>query len=71
MILSTSLIMEGYDVVIITSFYGQTQFKDTFGVVDPATGEKLISATWQSGISNSSLVGQVRRVLLLLLDVSY
>ncbi|KAL6812343.1 putative MFS alpha-glucoside transporter [Trichoderma camerunense] len=59
MFLSTSLIMEGYDLVIITSFYGQTQFQDRFGEVDPSTGKKYISAPWQSGLSNSSLVGQL------------
>ena len=76
MFLSTSLIMEGYDLVIvssqflisiivkaefskITSFYGQTQFKDKFGVYDPSSGQKLIPAAWQSGLSNSALVGQL------------
>ncbi|KAL1893347.1 hypothetical protein Sste5346_006525 [Sporothrix stenoceras] len=62
--LSTSLIMEGYDLVIITSFYGQTQFKERFGTVDPATGDKLITAPWQSGLSNSSVVGQLAGLLI-------
>ncbi|KAJ5306910.1 hypothetical protein PENANT_c003G09966 [Penicillium antarcticum] len=57
--LSTSLIMEGYDLVIITSFYGQSQFKNRFGEVDPVTGAKTISASWQSGLSNSAVVGQL------------
>ncbi|KAK1855911.1 MFS alpha-glucoside transporter [Colletotrichum chrysophilum] len=57
--LSTSLIMEGYDLVIITSFYGQTQFKNRFGVYDEGSGEKLIPPEWQSGLSNSALVGQL------------
>ncbi|KAI0377241.1 putative MFS alpha-glucoside transporter [Hypomontagnella monticulosa] len=59
MFLSTSLIMEGYDLVIITSFYGQTQFKERFGVWDEGTGERLITPEWQSGLSNSALVGQL------------
>ncbi|KAG8629366.1 hypothetical protein KVT40_003231 [Elsinoe batatas] len=59
MILSTSLIMEGYDLVIITSFYGQKQFQNRFGVVNPATGDKLITPEWQSGLSNSAVVGQL------------
>lgn len=63
MFLSTSLIMEGYDLVIITSFYGQTQFQSRFGVVDPATGKKVITAPWQSGLSNSALVGQLAGLL--------
>ncbi|KAJ5692605.1 hypothetical protein N7462_002028 [Penicillium macrosclerotiorum] len=64
MFLSTSLIMEGYDLVIITSFYGQTQFKQRFGIVDKATGLKYIPASWQSGLSNSSVVGQLAGLLI-------
>ncbi|GES64123.1 MFS alpha-glucoside transporter [Aspergillus terreus] len=63
MFLSTSLIMEGYDLNIITSFYGQTQFKNRFGIANPKTGEKAIPASWQSGLSNSSLVGQLGGLL--------
>ncbi|KAF1923841.1 uncharacterized protein M421DRAFT_404788 [Didymella exigua CBS 183.55] len=59
MFLSTSLIMEGYDVVIITSFYGQTQFLERFGELDVRAGKKLISPAWQSGLTNSALIGQL------------
>ncbi|KAF7557232.1 hypothetical protein G7Z17_g847 [Cylindrodendrum hubeiense] len=59
MFMSTSLIMEGYDLVIINSFYGQTQFQNKFGVLDPSTGENYIPAPWQSGLSNSAQVGQL------------
>jgi SP family general alpha glucoside:H+ symporter-like MFS transporter len=83
MILSTSLVMEGYDLVIvrsncssnpsfhcaeellihlqINSFYGQRQFQDRFGVdnPDPTVGGKLITPAWQSGLSNSAVVGQL------------
>lgn len=59
MILSTSLIQEGYDLVIITSFYGQTQFQTRFGTFDTATQKYAISASWQSVLSNASLVGQL------------
>ncbi|KAI6777662.1 uncharacterized protein J7T54_002735 [Emericellopsis cladophorae] len=64
MLLSTSLIMEGYDVVIITSFYGQTQFQTRFGDVDAETGDHYITAAWQSGLSNSALVGQMTGLVL-------
>lgn len=75
MILSTSLIMEGYDLVIvrttnnshvtvanqlaqINSFYGQPQFQKRFG--EQIGPEKwAISASWQSGLSNSAVVGQL------------
>ncbi|THV90066.1 sugar transporter [Aureobasidium pullulans] len=58
MILSTSLVMEGYDLVIINSFYGQPQFQRRFG---EKVGEDkwAVSAAWQSGLSNSAVVGQL------------
>ncbi|KEF59110.1 MFS transporter, SP family, general alpha glucoside:H+ symporter [Exophiala aquamarina CBS 119918] len=64
MFLSTSLVMEGYDLVIINSFYGQTQFQNRFGIADPETGKKTIPARWQSGLSNSALVGQLAGLLI-------
>ncbi|KAI4766421.1 sugar transporter [Aureobasidium sp. EXF-3400] len=47
MILSTSLVMEGYDLVIRR--FGQQ--------VSP--GKWAISAAWQSGLSNSAVIGQL------------
>ncbi|KAL3464503.1 general substrate transporter [Aspergillus heterothallicus] len=64
MFLSTSLIMEGYDLVIVSSFYGQTQFKERFGVYEPVAGQKLIPAAWQSGLANSALVGQLAGLII-------
>lgn len=48
----------------INSFYGQTQFQNRFGVLDPASGEKKIPPSWQSGLSNSALVGQLAGLLI-------
>jgi SP family general alpha glucoside:H+ symporter-like MFS transporter len=64
MFLSTSLIMEGYDLVMIASFYGQTQFQNRFGIFDEGVGHNVIPARWQSGLSNSALVGQLAGLLL-------
>lgn len=64
MLLSTSLIMEGYDLVIINSFYGQSQFSNRFGTYDPEKGKKVITAAWQSGLSNSSVVGQLAGLII-------
>ena len=56
--LSFCLVMDGYDVVVINSFYGQPQFQERFG--SPiGDGTHAISAAWQSGLSNSSVVGQL------------
>ncbi|KAF7350122.1 Maltose permease [Mycena venus] len=59
MVLSAALIMEGYDVVVIGSFYEQPAFLKRFGIVNPATGQKLIPAPWQSGLSNGSAAGGI------------
>lgn len=60
MILSTSLIMEGFDLVTINSFYGLKQFQDRFGIDVPSKpGTKAIPPSWQSGLSNSAVVGQL------------
>lgn len=58
MALSTSLVMEGYDLVIINSFYGQEQFQRKYGTLT-ADGKYAITAPWQTGLSNSALVGQI------------
>lgn len=43
----------------IGAFYGQRQFLTRFGEFDPDTGRHFISAAWASGLSNSSVVGQI------------
>ncbi len=60
--LSTALVMEGYDVVVINSFYGSNAFIDRFGTV--VGNSKVITAPWQTGLSNSALVGEVIGLLL-------
>jgi SP family general alpha glucoside:H+ symporter-like MFS transporter len=42
----------------INSFYGQPQFQRRFGE-QVAPGKWAISANWQSGLSNSAVVGQL------------
>ncbi|KAJ7640618.1 hypothetical protein B0H17DRAFT_960279, partial [Mycena rosella] len=58
-VLSAALIMEGYDVVVITSFYGQPAFLRRFGVLNPASGKIVIPAPWQSGLVNGSSAGGI------------
>ncbi|KAJ7723507.1 maltose permease [Mycena maculata] len=63
-LLSAALIMEGYDVVVIASFYEQPAFLKRFGVVNPATGLKVIPAPWQSGLGNGSSAGGIIGLLI-------
>ncbi|KAJ7624208.1 maltose permease [Mycena polygramma] len=58
-VLSAALIMEGYDVVVIASFYEQPAFLKRFGIENPATGDKVIPAPWQSGLGNGSSAGGI------------
>ncbi|EWG48666.1 MFS transporter, SP family, general alpha glucoside:H+ symporter [Fusarium verticillioides 7600] len=64
LVLSISLVMEGYDLVMLGSFYGLTQFQDHFGEYSAKEGKKVISPAWQSGLSNSSQVGQLAGLLI-------
>lgn len=61
MLLSAALIMEGYDVVVIGSFYGHPAFLRRFGVAAPGANEVgyIIPAEWQSALSNGSSAGGI------------
>ncbi|KAJ9104114.1 hypothetical protein QFC19_004098 [Naganishia cerealis] len=58
MALSAALIMEGYDVVLIASFYGHPAFLKKYGVPGPE-GKNIIPAAWQSGLGNGSSAGGI------------
>jgi len=59
-IFSTAVIMEGYDLSLMGSFYAFTPFKNFYGdQVDPVEGGMLVSAKWQTGISNGVQVCSV------------
>ncbi|VUC37244.1 unnamed protein product [Clonostachys rosea] len=59
MIMSVALIMEGFDGNMMSSFYGQSQFRERFGTYSEKEGMKLIPTPWQTGLSNSSAVSQL------------
>ncbi|KAK4139455.1 general substrate transporter [Dichotomopilus funicola] len=58
-LLSTSIIMEGYDIVLMSSFFAQPSFSARYGDYDAATGTHQISASWQNGLSNAVSVGTI------------
>ncbi|KAI1164766.1 general alpha-glucoside permease [Nemania serpens] len=58
MLLSSCLIMEGYQTAVVGSYLAYPAFKDRFGVVAP-NGERVISASWQNGISGATNVGEI------------
>ncbi|KAH7413405.1 general substrate transporter [Cadophora sp. MPI-SDFR-AT-0126] len=56
-LVSTAIIMEGYDIVLISSFFGLPSFAKKYGhFVDNASGYQ-ISAPWQAGLSNGTSIG--------------
>lgn len=58
MILSLSVIMEGYDTSLLGSFFGYPQFQKKFGH-QMADGTYQVSASWQSGLQNGVQVGEI------------
>lgn len=49
-ILSSALIMEGYDLALLGSLYGSPQFNLKYGQLNPKTGKHSVPANWQSAL---------------------
>lgn len=55
---STCIVMEGFDLTILNGLYAYEPFQRKFG--EPAAdGGYELTASWQSGLSNGALVGQI------------
>lgn len=63
MLISTCIVMEGYDVCLINNFYAFDQFNRKYGTQLP-NGEYQVSAAWQSGLSNGANCGELIGLLL-------
>lgn len=57
-LLSTALVMEGYDTKLISSLFAHPAFQGAYGERTPK-GTYQIPAPWQSGLTNGSAVGQI------------
>jgi SP family general alpha glucoside:H+ symporter-like MFS transporter len=57
-LISTCICMEGYDVCLISNFYGFPQFNKKYGE-QIADGSYQIPAPWQAGLSNGANVGEI------------
>lgn len=68
--LSTAVIMEGFDLVLITGFFGLDRFEQKFGspIIVPANAktprssngtEYEVSAAWKAAFTNGALVGEL------------
>lgn len=58
MLLSTAIVMEGYDVVLLASFYAFPEFRQKYGQRQP-DGSYQLTAAWQAGLSNGANVGEI------------
>lgn len=58
-LLSSAIIMEGYDLNLINSFYSFPDFRRTFGEYYPDKNDWEIPAQWQTGLSMAVNCGQV------------
>lgn len=63
MLISTCIIMEGYDIVLVNNFYALPQFNRVFGEQLPDDSWQ-VPAPWQSGLSNGVVVGEIIGLLL-------
>ena len=63
-ILSLAIIMEGYDTSLMSNFYAYPAFKNRYGDELDPDGGMLISANWQTIISNSTQVGSILGLIL-------
>ncbi|KAK4496491.1 hypothetical protein PRZ48_012471 [Zasmidium cellare] len=56
--LSSAVAMEGYDIVLIASFFAFPPFTKQFGELQP-NGKYQVTAPWQSALSNGARVGEI------------
>ncbi|KAJ5664670.1 hypothetical protein N7462_011483 [Penicillium macrosclerotiorum] len=58
-LLSTCIIMEGYDIVLMSSFFAQPAFTKHYGTYIASSDSYQITASWQNGLSNAVSVGTI------------
>ncbi|KAK3072074.1 hypothetical protein LTR53_007505 [Teratosphaeriaceae sp. CCFEE 6253] len=63
-VISCTIIMESYDVFLIGNFVALPAFVDKYGVINPATGLKVIATKWQSALQVSGQLGALIGVFL-------
>lgn len=59
MLMSSTLIMEGYDLALLGNLYASPVFNEKYGSWSEEAGKYQVSAAWQSGLSNGARAGEV------------
>jgi SP family general alpha glucoside:H+ symporter-like MFS transporter len=57
-IISLSIVMRIYDILVVNAFFALPAFRNRFGIEVPGHG-KQIPAAWQAALGNANVVGQV------------
>ncbi|CAF3576995.1 unnamed protein product [Fusarium graminearum] len=57
-LISTCIVMEGFDIVLVNNFYAFPQWNRKYGTLQP-DGSYQVSAAWQAGLSNGANVGSI------------
>lgn len=63
-LISTTVVMEGYDVTLLGSFIGYPAFRNKYGVYLNEESGYQISAKWQTGLNDIAAVGNIIGALL-------
>ncbi|KAK8042538.1 hypothetical protein PG994_013021 [Apiospora phragmitis] len=63
-LLSSTLIMEGYDLALLGSLYVSPPFNEKYGTYDEKSRKYALSAAWQSGLSNGARAGEIIGLIL-------
>ncbi|KIL95643.1 mfs sp general alpha glucoside:h+ symporter [Fusarium avenaceum] len=62
-LISTCIVMEGFDIVLVNNFYAFPQWNRKYGTLQP-DGSYQVSAAWQAGLSNGANVGSIIGLIL-------
>ncbi|RFU75756.1 mfs alpha-glucoside transporter [Trichoderma arundinaceum] len=57
--MSLTIVMEGYDTILISSLFAYPSFVEKYGTYQPGLGEKTITSSWQAGLNNASSCGAI------------
>ncbi|KIX08816.1 uncharacterized protein Z518_03473 [Rhinocladiella mackenziei CBS 650.93] len=63
-LLSSTLIMEGYDLALLGSLYASPEFNKKYGTYSEESEKWVVSAAWQSGLSNGARAGEIFGLIL-------
>src|SRR5689334_4982976 len=58
-LLSATLIMEGYDLALLGNLYASRMFNQKYGTYSETNEKWAVSAAWQSGLSNGARAGEI------------